>query len=216
MRYRFFHASMAASFTLLFAMPVVAGNAKNNTADKAEKKQEDKLHEDVLSSKVISELELDHSRSMDELSAVESRLNLLSKKLYDSQILVDYRGELDKPFRLSRIELYLDGTICYSKNFHNAPTVQALRLADMFLPPGRHVVELRVRALGPDDADDALPGYSSGASISAHLRPGSTTKVLFNVEQDGAPPSLQDLRQDEVESEWNINVSANSVTEKND
>lgn len=169
-----------------------------------------------LTPKVLSELQLEHSRTRDELSAVESRLNLLSKKLYNSQILVDYRGELDKPFNLQSIALYLDGAPCYSKTFKRAPTVQALRLLEMYLPPGRHVVELRVRVSGPDDADDALPGYFSGSSISAHLRPGSTTKVVFKVEQDGDPPSAEDLRQNEVESEWNVEISADSVTEKND
>ncbi len=201
------------------ATPVLAGPASGGAKTfKKENGKEPKVVSTsvLLTPKALSVLELEHSRARDELSAVESRLNLLSKKLYDSELVVDYRGELDKPFNLHQIELFLDGRPCYRKVFDHAPTVQALRLLDMFLPPGRHVVEIRVRVYGPDDTDNSLPGYFSGSSISAHLRKGATTKVTFNSQLDGDPPSAKELQQNEVENEWNIEITANSVTEKND
>lgn len=68
-----------------------------------------------------------------------------------------------------------------SFNFGDEPRfslcVKPLKLFDGYLPPGRHLVEVRVLARGPDDPGDGLPGYRAGSGMAVHLREGATTRV---------------------------------------
>ncbi len=168
----------------------------------------------ALDAKALAELGLEHSRSRDELLAIEARLALLAEKLYGSRLVVDYRGELDTPFSLAAVELYLDSTLAYRQEFDRSPTAQALRLFDAHLPPGRHAVEVRIWARGPDEiGGEALPAYSAGAGLAVHLREKGVTKVVFEAEQDGDPPDAEALRSDELEGSWEVDIRASYETE---
>lgn len=169
----------------------------------------------ALDAKALAELGLEHSRSRDELLAIEARLALLAEKLYGSRLVVHYRGELDTPFSLSAVELYLDSALAYRQEFERSPTSQALKLFDAYLPPGRHAVEVRIWAKGPDETGgEALPAYTAGAGLAVHLREKGATKVLFEAEQDGDPPDAEALREDELEGSWDVDIRASFETEK--
>ncbi len=168
----------------------------------------------ALDQRALAELELEHSRARDELLAAEARLALLAEKIFGSRLVVHYRGELDRPFRLAAVQMRLDGALAYFEEFERAPTVQALKLFDGYLPPGRHPVEVRVLARGPDDPGDGLPGYRAGSGMAVHLREGATTRVEFEAEQDGDAPGREDLRGDEPEGSWDVDIQASFTTER--
>lgn len=165
-----------------------------------------------LDAKALAELALEHSRARDELLAAEARLALLAEKLFGSRLTVDYRGELDTPYRLAAIELHLDGALAFHKQFDQAPTAQALKLFDGYLPEGRHVVELRLTARGPDEPADDLPGYSAGAGMAVHLRPGADTRLIFEAEQDGNVPDRDELKGNEPDGSWEVEIQARFST----
>ncbi|MBN2495238.1 MAG: hypothetical protein JXR96_11640 [Deltaproteobacteria bacterium] len=193
--------SAAVLGIVLGAMAVQAGpndaavkDPKGASAPKAE-----------LDPRALAELGLEHSRSRDALLAAEARLSLLAEKLFDSKLIVRYEGEIDTPFRLSRIELYLDGTLAYTKDFQQAATVQSVKLFEDFLPPGRHLLQLRIHARGPSDSADEPPAYFSGAGLAVLVREGSVTRAVFEAEQDGEPP---EAREDEPEGSWDVEIRA--------
>lgn len=168
----------------------------------------------ALDAKALAEFALAHSRARDALMAVEARLALLSEKVFDSRLTVHYRGETDTPYRVARIELDLDGACAYRKDFGKAPTAQAIKLFDGFLPPGRHRLQLRVFARGPDDPPGSQPGYFAGSGLSVHLRQKSNCNALFEVDQDGDSPGSRVLADPEPEGSWNVKIDASFETER--
>lgn len=166
-----------------------------------------------LDTRALAELEIEHSRARDALLAAEARLALLAEKLYDARLEVRYRGELESPFRLAAVEMHLDGELAHRRAFEQAPSAQALALFDGHLPPGRHVVEVRLWARGPDGAPSAVPAYTAAAGLAVHLRARAVTRVEFEAEQDGEAPDAEALRGDRPEATWDVEFHAQSETE---
>ncbi|HUU02885.1 MAG TPA: hypothetical protein VM425_15735 [Myxococcota bacterium] len=166
----------------------------------------------ALDKKALAEFALAHSRARDALMAVEARLALLSEKVFDSRLVVRYHGETDTPFRVARIELDLDGARAYRNDFNKAPTAQAIKLFDGYLPPGRHLLRLRVFARGPDDPPGSQPGYFAGSGLTVHLREKTTCTASFDVEQDGDSPGSRVLSNPEPDGSWNIEINAGFET----
>jgi hypothetical protein len=169
----------------------------------------------ALDQKALAELALEHSRARDTLFAVEARLALLAEKVFDSRLVVRYEGDTDTPFRVTGVELDLDGALAYRKEFASAPTVQSIKLFDGHLPPGRHVLRLRVFARGPDDPPDGEPGYFAGAGMSVHLRNKAVCNAVFEVEQDGDSPGAGVLKQKEPDGNWDVEINTSFETEEN-
>jgi len=168
-----------------------------------------------LDTKALAELGLEHSRARDELLAVEARLSLLSEKVFGSRLSVRYEGDCETPFRITRIELDLDGALAYRQEFEKAPSIQSIKLFDGFLPPGRHVLQLRLWARGPDDPEGSEPGYFAGSGMAVHLRDDSVCTATFEGEQDGDSPGDRVSRESEPGGDWDIEISATFETEKN-
>jgi hypothetical protein len=167
----------------------------------------------ALDEKALAELALEHSRTRDALSAVEARLALLAESLYAARLVIHYRGELDRPFSLHSVEMRLDGALAYHKEFDRAASAQALKVFDGFLPPGRHTVEVRIQARGPDGTQDDLPAYSAASGMAVHMREGAVTRLIFEAEQDGQAPQADELRSNEPEGSWDVDIQAAFVTE---
>ena len=163
-----------------------------------------------LDPKTLRELSLEHSRSRDALLAAEARLSLLAEKLFDSRLEVIYRGELDSPFSLARVELWLDGGLAYRKDFSKAPSVQMLKLFDGHLPPGSHLLEVKIFAHGPKAVKSDLPGYVAGSGLVVVLKEKSLGSLVFEAEQDGEPALASDA---EPEASWDVEIEARFETQ---
>jgi len=170
--------------------------------------------EGALDPAALAALELEHSRLRDELAAAEARLGVLAEKLYAARLAVTYRGELDPPFRLARVELWLDGALAYAQDFQRPPSVQLLQLFDGHLPPGRHLLEVRVLARGPGEPEGAPPGYLAASGMAVHLRDGAVTRARFEAEQDGDPPDPADLRGETPDGTWDVEIEGSFSTER--
>jgi hypothetical protein len=166
----------------------------------------------ALDPKVLSDLALEHSRTRDALLAAEARLMLLSEKLFSSRLLVRCRSEIDTPIRLQALELLVDGEVAYRQEFTTAPTIMSLTLFDGYLTPGRHTLELKAYARGPNEPADSRPGYSAGSGLTVHLRNRATTDAVFNVEGDGDVPSEQELKRVDPEGSWKVVVRSRFET----
>jgi hypothetical protein len=167
----------------------------------------------ALDAKALAELGVEHSRSRDALLAVEARLALMAEKVFDSRLVVNYEGFVDPPFELARVELDLDGALAYRNEFSKAPSSQNIKLFDGHLPPGRHVLQLRVYARGPDDPEGARPGYFAGSGMTVHLRPKSLCRARFEADSDGDSAGRAVLKEAEPEGEWEIDIEASFETE---
>jgi hypothetical protein len=165
-----------------------------------------------LNAKAMQALTVEHSRARDALLAAEARLALLMEKTFNSKLIVRYHGDLDRSFQLARLELLLDGAMAYQKSFHKAASVQALKLYDGHLPPGRHVVQVRVYARGSDDPSGSLPGYFAGSGLAVHLRPNSVTEAVFEAEQDGDTLGQAVLKEEEPEGSWEVEIEGSYET----
>jgi hypothetical protein len=198
---------MARLIAVLLLAGIVLGGS-TNASDPPEKKPAA-----VLDQKAISELALEHSRARDALLAAEARLSLLMEKVFRSRLVVRYRGDLDSDYQLAAIELDLDGALAYRKEFERAASIQALKLFDGHLPPGRHRLTLRVYARGPDDPQGTQPGYFAGAGMAVHLRDNAVCKALFAAEQDGDTPGKGVQKVEEPDGSWEIEITASYETE---
>jgi hypothetical protein len=196
----------------LLADPAPSSGAKPEASEKSETAAPQTV---VLDTKKLAELALEHSRARDALLAIEARLALLAEKVFDSRLTVRYEGELDKPFIVTRIELDLDGALAYRNEFSQAPTVQSIKLFDGYLPPGRHVLQMRVYARGPDDPPNAEPGYFAGSGMTVHLRNKSVCRAVFEAEQDGDSPGSRVAKESEPEGDWDVDIAASFETETN-
>lgn len=165
-----------------------------------------------LDAKALSELALEHSRARDELLAAEARLALISEKVFSSRLMVHYEGTLDTPFRLALIEMDLDGELAYRQEFTDAPTAQMLKLFDSYLPPGRHVLQLRVFARGPEESADSEPGYFAASGMAVHLRDKALSRATFTAEQDGDAPEPAELKRSDPEGSWEIEIQSHFET----
>jgi hypothetical protein len=161
-----------------------------------------------LDPKALSELALEHSRARDDLLAAEARLALLAEKVFDSRLRVRYEGQVSPPIHVTRIELDMDGSLAYRQEFPAAPSAQSLTLFDGFVPPGRHIVQLRVFAQGPDASPEALPGYFAGSGLAVHVREKSTAEVRFEADADGDPPDAAELKGDDPDGSWDVEIDS--------
>jgi hypothetical protein len=166
----------------------------------------------AIDPKVLSELALEHSRTRDALLATEARLMLLSEKLFSSRLVVRCRSEIDTPIQLQSLELLVDGEIAYRQEFTKAPTVMSLTLFDGYLTPGRHSLEIKAYARGPNEPADSQPGYSAGSGLTVHLRNRATTDAVFDVEGDGDIPGKEDLKRADPEGTWKIVIRSRFET----
>jgi hypothetical protein len=203
--------SLPASVALIACLLWSAGLPAGQPAPK-DKTSDEQNNAQALDAKELAEFALAHSRARDALLAAEARLALLSEKVFDSRLVVRYHGECDTPFSVVRIELDLDGASAYRNDFNKAPTAQAIKLFDGYLPPGRHVLRLRVFARGPDDPPGSLPGYFAGSGLTVHLREKSTSTASFDVEQDGDSPGSRVLSNREPDGSWNLEIDASFET----
>ena len=160
------------------------------------------------------DLALEHSRLRNELLAVESRLSLLSEKVFTSRLEVRFRGDLDRPFSLARLELYLDGSLAYRQEFNNPPSVQALKLFDGYLTPGQHQLQLHLWARSPGESQISGGGYFAGSGMVVLMRKDSDTRLIFEADQDGDALSGGTLADSEPEGCWNVEVEAHYETQK--
>jgi hypothetical protein len=167
----------------------------------------------TLDTKALAELGIEHSRARDALLAVEARLALMAEKVFNSRLVVTYEGFVDTPYELARVELDLDGALAYRNEFRKAASTQHIKLFDGYLPPGRHVLQLRVYARGPDDPEGALPGYFSGSGMTVHLRHKSVCTAVFEADADGDSAGRAVLKEAEPEGEWEIEIEASFETE---
>ena len=167
----------------------------------------------ALDTKALAELGVEHSRARDALLAVEARLALMAEKVFSSRLVVRYEGFVDPPFELVRVELDLDGALAYRNEFAKSPSTQHIKLFDGHLPPGRHVVQLRLYARGPDDPEGAQPGFFAGSGMTVHLRPQSVCWAQFEADSDGDSPGRAVLKEAEPEGEWEIDIEASFETE---
>ena len=162
--------------------------------------------------KTISELAVEHSRTRDALLSVEARLMLLSEKLFSSRLTVHCRSEIDTPFQLQAVELSLDGELAYRQELNAAPTIMSLKLFDGYLAPGRHTLELKAYARGPNEPADAPAGYFAGGGLTVHLRNLATTEAVFELEGDGKAPDKNDLMKSNPKGRWKIIMSSRYET----
>lgn len=165
--------------------------------------------ESALDAKALAELELESSRIRDELSAAEARLALMAEKLFRARLRVSFRGEVERPFRLRRVELWLDGALAHAQDLLRPPSVQALELFDGYLPPGRHLLELRLWAHGPGDPEDAPPGYFAGSGLAVQLREDALTLARFEAEQGGRAPGPSEPS---PRGRWDVEIEASFQT----
>jgi hypothetical protein len=166
----------------------------------------------TLDPKTLAELSREHSRSLDALMATESRLSTLLEKLYSSRLVVRYTGQIDRPFSMIKMEMDIDGHLAYRQTFSNASSAANLKLFDGYLPPGRHVLAVRIYARGPDDPADGIPGYFAGSGLSVHLRENSVCNAVFEAEQDGDSAGKKVAREKEPSGEWEIEIDASFET----
>ena len=166
----------------------------------------------AIDPKIVSDLALEHSRTRDALSAVEARLMLLSEKLFSSRLLVRCRSEIDTPLQLHSLELLLDGEVAYRQEFTAPPTIMALTLFDGYLTPGRHTLELKAYARGPNESADTPPGYSAGSGLTVHMRNRATTDAVFDLEGAGDIPGKDDLKRSDPKGSWKIIVRSRFET----
>lgn len=164
----------------------------------------------ALDAKALGALEREHSQSRDELLAAEARLMLLSEKLFRSRLVVQYAGELDAPFHLASLELWLDGGRVYRQEFEQAQSSQELRLFDGFLPPGRHRVELRLSARQSDETE---AGTSASAGLSVELLPNSISRLGFEADGEGQAPKPADIRAGKPEARFEVEIEATFTRE---
>jgi hypothetical protein len=167
----------------------------------------------ALDNKALAELGVEHSRARDALLAVEARLALMAEKVFNSRLVVRYEGFVDPPFELARVELDLDGALAYRNEFSRAASSQNIKLFDGHLPPGRHVLQLRVYARGPDDPEGSQPGYFAGSGMTVHLRPQSLCRANFEADSEGDSPGRAVLKEAEPEGEWEVDIEATFETE---
>jgi len=199
---------------LLFASNLLADPPPSEEpAPKGTAKTAAKPAAPVLDTKALAELGMEHSRARDALLAVEARLALMAEKVFDSRLVVRYEGFVDPPFELARVELDLDGALVYRNEFSRAASSQNIKLFDGHLPPGRHVLQIRIYARGPDDPEGSQPGYFAGSGMTVHLRPKSLCRANFEADSEGDSPGRAVLKEAEPEGEWEIDIEATFETE---
>jgi len=169
----------------------------------------------ALDQTAMAELAREHSRARDALMAAEARMSLLMEQVFQSRLVVRYRGDLDRGFELKVIELDLDGALAYRKEFEKATSIQDLKLFDGFLPPGRHVLQLRIYAKGSDDPPGTLPGYFAGSGMAVHLREKAVCRASFVAEQDGDSPGRTVVKEEEPEGSWEVEIEGSFQVEAN-
>ncbi|NMB75076.1 MAG: hypothetical protein GYA21_08090 [Myxococcales bacterium] len=166
----------------------------------------------ALDVRALGELSLEHSRVRDVLLATEARLAALEEKVFDSRLRVRLQAEIDRPFRLVEVALLLDGELAFRQEFSGPATVESLKLFDGFLSPGRHLLEVRLAARGPQDPEAGPPGYRAASGLVVHLREKSTTDAEFNADGDGDPPDAADLKGNEPDGTWKVSFKARFET----
>jgi len=205
---------LVTAMLLLFASNLMADPPPSEEpAPKGTAKTAAKPPEVALDTKALAELGVEHSRARDALLAVEARLALMAEKVFDSRLVVRYEGFVDPPFELARVELDLDGALVYRNEFSRAASSQNIKLFDGHLPPGRHVLQLRIYARGPDDPEDSQPGYFAGSGMTVHLRPKSLCRANFEADSDGDSPGRAVLKEAEPEGGWEVDIEATFETE---
>lgn len=166
----------------------------------------------TLDARALGELSLEHSRIRDVLLATEARLAALEEKIFDSRLRVRLEAEIDRPFRLAEVALLLDGELAFHQEFSGPATVESLKLFDGFLSPGRHLLEVRLAARGPQDPEAGPPGYRAASGLVVHLREKATTDAEFSAAGDGDPPDAADLKGNEPDGTWKVKVKARFET----
>jgi hypothetical protein len=165
-----------------------------------------------LDSRALGELALEHSRVRDVLLATEARLSALEEKLFDSRLRVRLQAEIDRPFRLAEVALVLDDELAFRQDFSGSATVESLKLFDGFLSPGRHRLEVRLAARGPNDPESGPPGYRAACGTVVHLREKAVTDADFRAEGDGDPPDAAALKGNEPDGTWTVDCRARFET----
>jgi hypothetical protein len=168
----------------------------------------------ALDEKALSEMELQHSRARDFLMATEARLSLIAEQLFNSRLTVDYAGEIEPPFRLAFLEMDLDGHLAYRQEFGKAPSAQRLKLFDGFLPPGRHTIQLRLFARGPDDPEDSPPSYTAGSGMAIVLPEQAICQALFEAEENGDAPTTNEMKRHNQHGNWDVEFHASYAAKR--
>lgn len=156
----------------------------------------------------LSQLQKEHSLARDELLAAEARISLLEQKIYRSQLLVELQGKLDNPYQLASIELWLNGSLAYIKEFTQSPREQVFRLFSGYVAPGRYVVELRMRARGPLDTLDDRPGFFAGSGMVVYTKENSISEVTFEAEQQGQTATNTEQQEEFLEGHWEVEIES--------
>lgn len=167
----------------------------------------------AFDARALSELALEHTRIRDVLLATEARLSALEEKLFDSRLRVRLLAEIDRPFRLVEVELLLDGELAFQQSLSGPASVESLKLFDGFLSPGRHLLEVRLAARGPQDPETGPPGYRASSGLVVFLREKAVTDAEFRAEGDGDPPDAAELKGDEPDGTWKVSFKTRFETE---
>jgi hypothetical protein len=114
-----------------------------------------------------------------------ARRETLEKALFSTKLAVSLTWEADRNFSLKRAELRLDGTRLWESGDRSVGEDPILLTARP-VPPGPHVVALRLEVRSRDNPD---LGYTSEQSFSISLPEGKQSKLEITVDEDGDLPS---------------------------
>lgn len=167
-----------------------------------------------LDDKTLQQIKREQIDVQDAISQALSRISLMMQKAYDARLTVTYRGELDRPFIIDHIDLFIDEARVYQEEFHTIAEIQTLKLYDAYLAPGRHAVRIAIYARGPNDQPGTTPGYYAGCGISIHVREKATTQAFFKAEYEGDNPGSDVSRQKEPEGSWDAQIASSFSTRR--
>lgn len=133
----------------------------------------------------LERLRAEHSALRDALFRSRARRELLENALLSTQLIPVIRWDGGRRHQLKTAELRLDGVRIWEAG--NTPLGgDAISLAGRGVPPGAHVLGVRVEVRA---RDNPKLGYISEQSFAVSLPEGKKTTIEVTVDEDGDPPS---------------------------
>ncbi len=160
-----------------------------------------------LSESELKKLGRDQNEIRDALARILARVTLMLQKKYDARLSVQYQGEIEIPFKLAAINLYIDGLLVYNKKYDTMDPKHTFTLFDSYLAPGIHTIKIGVLAFGPEDPPGSNPGYYAGCGTKVYVHKNATTETRFIGEQKGDSPNRK-----KGQGVWEVEITSRFTT----
>ncbi len=133
----------------------------------------------------IEALQAEYASLKDALFRSRARREALESALLSTQLVAKLRWEGSRHHLLKNVEVRLDGLRLWESG-ETPPSDKPVSLEPKSVPPGPHVLGVRIAVQA---RDDAKIGYVSDQSFAVTLAEGKKTTVEITIDEDGDLPS---------------------------